>query len=112
VKIFVDPRETATVVALDGIVDGLTSEGVHLSLSELVKKGTVRLVAEFKEVSYTSSAGLRVLLSIVKDVRQRGGDLRLAAVRPDVLRALQIAGFTSILKLYPGVDEALASFVA
>ena len=111
-KISVETRASATVVALDGIVDGLTSDGVHLSLSELVRAGTVHLVADFKEVSYTSSAGLRVLLSIVKDLRQRGGDLRLAGVRPDVLRALQIAGFTSILKLYPGVDEALASFAA
>jgi anti-anti-sigma factor len=109
-KISVQPRESATVVALDGIVDGITSDGVHLSLSEVVKQGTVRLVADFAAVTYVSSAGLRVLLSIVKEVRQRGGDLRLAAVRPDVHRALQIAGFTGILKLYPGVDEALASF--
>jgi anti-anti-sigma factor len=99
-------------VSINGIVDGLTSDGIQKSLTDLVGTGAVRLVADFAGVSYTSSAGLRVLLTIVKEVRQRGGDLRLAAVRPDVLRALQIAGFTSILKLYPGVDEALVSFAA
>lgn len=111
-QISVQPRETATVVALDGIVDGLTSEGIQQSLGELVRQGAVKLVADFGAVLYTSSAGLRVLLAIVKETRSRGGDLRLAGVRPDVLRALQIAGFTSILKLYPGVDEALESFAA
>jgi len=46
----------------------------------------------------------------VKEARQRGGDLRLAAVQPDVRRVLDLAGFSGILKLYANVEEAVASF--
>ena len=46
----------------------------------------------------------------MKETRQRGGDLRLAAVQPDVRRVLELAGFTSILKVYANVEEAVASF--
>ncbi len=63
-------------------------------------------------MDYTSSAGLRALLETVKETRQRGGDLRLAAVQPDVRRILDLAGFTQILKLYGNVEEAVASFPA
>jgi anti-sigma B factor antagonist len=52
------------------------------------------------------------LLETVKETRQRGGDLRLAAVQPDVRRVLDLAGFTHILKLYGDIDEAVASFPA
>jgi hypothetical protein len=38
-------------------------------------------------VDYTSSAGLRVLLAVVKEARSRGGDVRLAAVRDNVQSA-------------------------
>jgi anti-sigma B factor antagonist len=51
-------------------------------------------------------------LETVKETRQRGGDLRLAAVRPEVLRVLELSGFTGILKVYPDVDAATASFAA
>jgi anti-sigma B factor antagonist len=61
-------------------------------------------------VLYTSSAGLRALLATVKDARSRGGDLRLAAVNPAVRKVLDLSGFTSILKVYDEVDEAVASY--
>ena len=64
----------------------------------------------FTLVNYTSSAGLRSLLGTVKSCRQAGGDLRMAAVQPQVHRVLEISGFTSILNLFPDVDHAVASF--
>jgi len=99
-----------TVVAIDGTVDGTTSDGLLAQLRELVSADRKRLVADFAGVTYTSSAGLRVLLATVKETRARGGDFRLAALRPDVKRVLDLAGFTSILKVYPDVPAAVASF--
>ena len=61
-------------------------------------------------MEYTSSAGLRVLLTTLKDARQRGGDLRLAEIRPNVRQVLELSGFTSILKCYPDVNGAVTSF--
>ena len=67
-------------------------------------------MAALGTLEYTSSAGLRVLLSTLKEARQRGGDLRLAAVQERVRRVLDLSGFTSILKCYPDVDAAVASY--
>jgi anti-anti-sigma factor len=99
-----------TVVAITGSVDRLTSESLLAALQEQITKGNARLVADFTQVDYTSSAGLRVLLATLKEARLKGGDFRLAGVRPDVHRVLDLSGFTSILKLYPDVDSAIASF--
>jgi anti-sigma B factor antagonist len=49
-------------------------------------------------------------LGLAKATRQQGGDFRLAAVNPSTLDVLEMAGFTSILKLFPSVDEAVNSF--
>jgi anti-anti-sigma factor len=77
-----------------------------------VTGGSPRLVGNLAGVDYTSSAGLRALLETVKESRQHGGDLRLASVRPEVLRVLELSGFTSILQVFDDVDAAVASFVA
>jgi anti-sigma B factor antagonist len=103
--------EHATVVHVMGSVDGLTADALTAALQSHLDRGRTQLVCDLSGVNYTSSAGLRVLLGTLRASRQQGGDFRLAAVTPPVLRILELSGFTSILKLYPDVAAALASFV-
>ena len=110
--IVVETREEVTVVSIDGSVDGTTARELVSSLRGHVIEGRARLVGNLAGVDYTSSAGLRALLETVKETRQHGGDLRLAAVRPEVLRVLELSGFTSILQVFDDVEAAVASFAA
>jgi len=106
----ISSSEGVTIIAIRGNVDGLTADKLLRALTERVTDGASRLVADCGALEYTSSAGLRSLLSGVKLARQHGGDLRLAGVKPQVLRVLDLSGFTSILKHYPDVPNAVASF--
>lgn len=111
-EIRVDARDAVTVVSVEGSVDGLTAGDLLTALRSEVAAGNIRIVGDLSGVAYTSSAGLRALLETVKETRLRGGDLRLAAARPEVLRVLELSGFTGILKVFPDVDSAVASFAA
>ena len=108
--IVIEKRERATVISIEGSVDGISAPHLVTALREQIAGGSPRLVGDMANVDYTSSAGLRALLETVKDARQHGGDLRLAAVRPEVLRVLELSGFTSILQVFSDVDAAVASF--
>lgn len=101
-----------TLVHVSGSVDGHTAEDLQRVFSREVQAGHHRLVADFGGVDYTSSAGLRVLLATVKQTRSHGGDLRLAAPRPEVRKVLDLSGFTSILRVFDTVDDAVRSFGA
>jgi anti-sigma B factor antagonist len=109
-EIAVSSSGSVTIVEISGSVDGLTAGVLMRTLSDRVSDGWPRLVADCSALEYTSSAGLRTLLGAVKLARQHGGDLRLAAIQPGVLRVLDLSGFTSILKFYPDVDAAVFSF--
>lgn len=111
-QIEVERRGKVTVAGVNGNVDGLTSAELSRVLGDEVAGGGHQMVVSLAGVDYTSSAGLRVLLGVVKDARSRGGDVRLAAVRDNVRKVLELSGFTSILKLFPDVDSAVASFGA
>lgn len=110
--ITIDRRERVTVVSISGSLDGATAPDLSSAFRQELSGGAIRLVGDFAGVEYTSSAGLRALLETVKEARRRGGDLRLAAVRPDVRRVLDLSGFTGILKLYDDVQAAAESFPA
>jgi anti-sigma B factor antagonist len=111
-KVRIESLEVVSVVAIEGSVDGLTADTLMTALQEHLETGNSRIVADLSAVEYTSSAGLRVLLATVKAARSRGGDLRLACVTPAVLKVLALSGFTSILKFYDGLSEAVESYAA
>jgi anti-sigma B factor antagonist len=102
----------AVVAMISGSIDGMTAESLQAALSGELHKGHHHLVADFGGVDYTSSAGLRVILATVKEARRNGGDFRLAAVRPAVMRVLEMSGFSGIVKIYPDAEAALAGFPA
>lgn len=97
-------------VHIAGSIDGLTAEPLQQIFARELEAGHHQLVADFGAVDYTSSAGLRVLLGTVKRARSGGGDLRLAGANPDVRKVLDLSGFSSILKLFGTVDQAVSSF--
>ena len=99
-----------TIVSAVGSLDALTAEAFSAALIQEVGQGNPRLVANLAGVDYASSAGLRAILTALKDARSNDGDLRLAEVTPTVNKVLELSGFTSILKVFPDVAAAVASF--
>jgi len=99
-----------TVLSLTGSIDAMSAPKITEYIHELVAKGNIQLVADFSGVDYTSSAGLRVLLGAIKETRAQSGDMRLTGVQPDVLKVLNLSGFTNILKLFDDLDAAVSSY--
>jgi len=99
-----------TILTLVGSIDALTAPRITEFIQGQIAQGNAKLVADFQGVDYTSSAGLRVLLGAIKESRSQSGDMRLAGVQPDVFKVLNLSGFTNILKLYPDLDAAVASY--
>jgi len=108
----IDVREAGgvAVLAVRGSLDGLTAEELESRLEREIDSGKVRWVVDLGALEYVSSAGLRALLGCMTSARGPGGDLRLAAAPAAVERVLDLAGFTTILKLFSSLDEALGSF--
>lgn len=111
-EIVITDRQAVSVAAIKGSIDSLNADQLTSTLAELIGRGRAKVVADFSAVTYASSAGLRSILTTVKHCRRLGGDLRIASLQPQVERVLSISGFTSILKVYAGIDEAADSFQA
>ncbi len=100
----------ATVVTVQGSIDAVTTPRLTEALDTEVEAGNTNLVADFAGVEYVSSAGLRTILATVKRARAEGGDLRVAAVQPSVEKVFELAGFTTIVRFFDHVDQAVASY--
>jgi anti-sigma B factor antagonist len=106
----VEVRQNVAIVRISGSIDSTTAAALQQVFDGELKAERVFLVAAMGDVEYTSSAGLRVLLGTMKGARSRGGDLRLAAPRREVLKVLDLSGFTGIVKIFDTVEDALEGF--
>ena len=53
----------------------------------------------FTELVYVSSAGLRALLTLQKQVNRTGGSLTLTHVSPAIMEVFEMTGFSGILHI-------------
>jgi len=109
---FSRPEENpdVSVISVKGYVDTTTSAELEESLKRLLKKGRYNIVIDLEGVNYISSAGWGIFISEIKEIRENGGDLKLAAMIGDVYEVFELLEFQTILESYDTVEEAVRSF--
>jgi anti-sigma B factor antagonist len=96
----------ATVAELVGELDIASASVLREQLLGLLRPGSGRLVIDLSKVSFCDASGLAVLVNTARRARLLGGFLRLAAVSPQVGRALQLTGLRRNLATFPSVQAA------
>lgn len=82
---------------LEGRLDTTTAPQLESELSENLD-GVTELTIDFAELSYISSAGLRVLLATQKRMNKQGS-MKLINVNEIVMEVFEITGFVDILTI-------------
>jgi anti-anti-sigma factor len=100
-------RDGVTVIALDGDLDSSTAPSTQGGLEELLPdSGTA--VLDLSDMSYMSSAGLRVLLLAHRQAGSTGISLVLAGTQDSVRETMSATGFLDFFVVVDSVDEAVA----
>jgi anti-anti-sigma factor len=89
-----------------GRLDTDSSADFELAIQDLQAVDVKHFVIDLSKVGYISSAGLRVLLSLAKQVDGGRGSLRLCGLNAQTKQVFDIAGFTKMFAIYP--DQATA----
>ena len=99
-----------SVLKVSGYLDTTTASELESALYGLIGRKEYKIVIDLSGVNYISSAGWGIFISEIKDIRHKGGDIRLSGMSGDVYEVFQLLEFDSILEAYEGTDEAIASF--
>lgn len=108
VEISAQQEGDVLVIKLDGRLDASTTPVVEKKLAKLLETSKKMLV-DFTDVGYLSSAGMRLLLSMTKKMQANEGQIAFFAMSEDVLEIIKMAGFERILKIFNTKNEALKS---
>jgi anti-sigma B factor antagonist len=88
-------------VIVSGEIDLYTAPRLHSELAAVIASAAPasRVIIDLSGVEFCDSTGMNVLLSCLRQVQERGGELELAAPRPAVRKILQVTGLDSVFTI-------------
>ncbi len=109
-QISIKTTNEVKVLAFEGRLDTQTPPDAQQQLIRLIEEGETKILVNLEKVDYISSAGLRVLLVIAKQLKTTDGELRICSLNEVVKEVFDISGFDMILPISASELEALEDF--
>lgn len=105
------PAEGITLIELSGQLDAHTAPEFERFLEERVRdEKKAKLILDFSNLEYISSAGLGVLMGLIEEVRSQSGDMKLIKVPEKIYHVLDLLGFPIVFEILPQLEDALGAF--
>ncbi len=98
------------IVDLGGYVDQTNCHQVEKVISDILKSSKLKIIFDFTELIYMSSAGWGIFVGEIKMVRDLGGDIKISSMSPEVYEVFQMLEFFHIIQDFNTLDEAVSSF--
>jgi anti-sigma B factor antagonist len=91
------------IVTAAGEIDLYTAPKLQADFAEIIDGAApvTRVVIDMSGVEFCDSTGMNALLAVLRQVRERGGELELAAPRPAIKKILQVTGLDSVFTITP-----------
>ncbi len=108
----VTKREVGDVSILDvnGFLDAHTAPVLENAFNNLIENKNYKVVVNFKELKYISSAGLGVFMAYVETMRENNGDIKFSNLKDDVYNVFDLLGFPMLYEFYKTEEEAIAKY--
>ncbi|HBL73399.1 MAG TPA: anti-sigma factor antagonist [Bacteroidales bacterium] len=100
------PYQQGVNVAIDGRIDTANYLEFEQAVNALLNEGVKQLFLDCSQLSYISSSGLRIFLSIQKKMMTSGGSFRIYGMQPGIKEIFDISGFSSIFSIFATKEEA------
>lgn len=99
----------ALVASVTGRIDGTNAKQFEDDLLARISENSSKVVLDLEGLAYISSAGLRAILLIAKNLSQSDSELLICSLSPSVDEIFKVSGFDRILSTFSSRSKALES---
>jgi len=106
-KVTLTDQEDITVVEVMGDIDSKTAPEFERSARQATDQNE-KIAIDLTAVEFMSSAGLRVLLMVYRNIKAQNGKVVLAGVSEDIQDVMSTTGFINFFTIVGTTGEALS----
>lgn len=97
------------ILKLDGTLDAAAATEFEDRFLKLIRDGFRQIVMDCAELAGLSSAGLRSLLKVTRELNSLGGRVTLHSLSEPLQRQLKLTGYATMFRIYHDQDEAITA---
>ncbi len=98
------------VVKVKGELDALMAPKLKDLLIKEGEEGKNKFVIDFNELIHINSLAMGILRGRLREVREQGGDIKLANLNPHIATIFEMVGLDEIFEIYSSEEEPLQKF--
>ncbi|GJQ64281.1 MAG: anti-sigma factor antagonist [Melioribacteraceae bacterium] len=103
---------SVNIIDLKGYLDAHTAPELENAFNKLIKDSKFKVVVNFDELKYISSAGLGVFMAYVEPMRENSGDIKFSNMKENVYNIFDLLGFPMLYEFFKDESEAIEKFNA
>lgn len=103
-------QEDLIILYLNGFLDAHTSNLLEKKFEELLSRNCFKIVVNFTDLSYISSAGLGVFMAYIESMRNNNGDIKLSNMSFKIFNIFDMLGFPILFNIFKDESEAITKF--
>jgi anti-sigma B factor antagonist len=107
---FIKERGDISIINLKGYLDAHTAPTLENNFTELINNSKFKIIVNFEELAYISSAGLGVFMAYIENIRDNKGDIKLSNMSDKVFNIFDLLGFPLLYEIYRSEEEAVKKF--
>ena len=98
-EVIINKENNVAAVQLIGRLDTPASQEVSEKLEPLMANASGTIVLDCTEMSYISSSGLRIFLSLRKAAASQGGKIIVKNISDDIRQVFMMTGFLNLFEI-------------
>jgi anti-sigma B factor antagonist len=110
VEIIEEIQDDINIYRLKGRLDSNTFQRLEEKLFQAISDGSKRIIVDFKNLNYISSAGLRVIIKANKALIREDGRMILCSMQKYVREIFNMTGIDSFVPTLDTMDDSLKDF--
>jgi len=107
-----DDSPRAAIISLVGRLDELATTEVERAFTGVLSNDSRGLIVDMEGVEYVSSSGLRVLLMLMKAMKNQQRVLKLCNLSPFVAEVFEVSNFAIMFDVHVSLASARREFEA
>ncbi len=101
----VKPYDDATLIEVSGDIDGSTASILQEPIVEVSSQKDSRILLDMSQVDFMSSAGLRVMLLLYRQISANNGRAVLIGLSEEIQDTMRATGFLKFFQVADSVEE-------
>ncbi|HKM94754.1 MAG TPA: STAS domain-containing protein [Prolixibacteraceae bacterium] len=98
-------KENMTIISIEGSIDSKTAGELQSKIMGKVSE-TDKVLLDLTKVDFVSSAGLRLLLMIYRQIKSKNGKIILVGVCDEIKDVMAMTGFINFFEFSQTIEEA------